>query len=431
MSSVLACAIPLDGHVAPMLAVCRSLTRAGHHVRFLTGAAYGDAVESAGGEHVQLPKTADITAEMLDAGRERDGTRLTGIRFAIDNTRRNFIATLPGWFDAIKREIGRGAAVITGDIGVFALGAVCARPRSERPAVIACGAIPVVLLSRDTAPPMTGLPPRSDLLGRTRNRGLNRIVAHGIFRGLQREADAAARRHTGASLPVFLTDWPRAADAYVQFSVPGFEYPRSDAPRSLTFVGPLRSPGVGTAPPAWWRDVEAAETVIHVSQGTLANRDFGELVHPTLRAFADDPRVLVVVATGGRPESDVGEVPSNARVARMLDYDRLMPHVDVFVTNGGYGSLHAALAHGVPIVAAGDTEEKVETCARVAWSGTGVDLRTGTPSSDRIRAAVLEVLSDPSYRSAARRIAADIRDAPGEAGLLEVVERVMATSRAA
>jgi UDP:flavonoid glycosyltransferase YjiC (YdhE family) len=431
MSSVLACAIPLDGHVAPMLAVCRSLTRAGHHVRFLTGAAYGDAVESAGGEHVQLPKTADITAEMLDAGRERDGTRLTGIRFAIDNTRRNFIATLPGWFDAIKREIGRGAAVITGDIGVFALGAVCARPRSERPAVIACGAIPVVLLSRDTAPPMTGLPPRSDLLGRTRNRVLNRIVAHGIFRGLQREADAAARRHTGASLPVFLTDWPRAADAYVQFSVPGFEYPRSDAPRSLTFVGPLRSPGVGTAPPAWWRDVEAAETVIHVSQGTLANRDFGELVHPTLRAFADDPRVLVVVATGGRPESDVGEVPSNARVARMLDYDRLMPHVDVFVTNGGYGSLHAALAHGVPIVAAGDTEEKVETCARVAWSGTGVDLRTGTPSSDRIRAAVLEVLSDPSYRSAARRIAADIRDAPGEAGLLEVVERVMATSRAA
>jgi len=431
MSSVLACAIPLDGHVAPMLAVCRTLTRAGHHVRFLTGAAYGDAVESAGGEHVELPKTADITTEMLDAGRERDGTRLTGIRFAIDNTRRNFIATLPGWFDAIKREIGRGAAVITGDIGVFALGAVCARPRSERPAVIACGAIPVVLLSRDTAPPMTGLPPRSDLLGRTRNRGLNRIVAHGIFRGLQREADAAARRHTGASLPVFLTDWPRAADAYVQFSVPGFEYPRSDAPRSLTFVGPLRSPGVGTAPPAWWRDVEAAETVIHVSQGTLANRDFGELVHPTLRAFADDPRVLVVVATGGRPESDVGEVPSNARVARMLDYDRLMPHVDVFVTNGGYGSLHAALAHGVPIVAAGDTEEKVETCARVAWSGTGVDLRTGTPSSDRIRAAVLEVLSDPSYRSAARRIAADIRDAPGEAGLLEVVERVMATSRAA
>lgn len=402
MSSVLACAIPLDGHVAPMLAVCRSLTRAGHHVRFLTGAAYGDAVESAGGEHVQLPKTADITAEMLDAGRERDGTRLTGIRFAIDNTRRNFIATLPGWFDAIKREIGRGAAVITGDIGVFALGAVCARPRSERPAVIACGAIPVVLLSRDTAPPMTGLPPRSDLLGRTRNRGLNRIVAHGIFRGLQREADAAARRHTGASLPVFLTDWPRAADAYVQFSVPGFEYPRSDAPRSLTFVGPLRSPGVGTAPPAWWRDVEAAETVIHVSQGTLANRDFGELVHPTLRAFADDPRVLVVVATGGRPESDVGEVPSNARVARMLDYDRLMPHVDVFVTNGGYGSLHAALAHGVPIVAAGDTRRR----SRPALGSRG-RARGSTSARERRRATAS---APPSSRCSRIRRTAPLRD---------------------
>jgi hypothetical protein len=74
---------------------------------------------------------------------------------------------------------------------------------------------------------------------------------------------------------------------------------------------------------------------------------------------------------------DVGALPANVRFAAFLDYSRLMPRVDVFVTNG-YGSLHAALAHGVPIVVAGDTEDKAENAARVPWSGAGINLRTGT-----------------------------------------------------
>ena len=36
------------------------------------------------------------------------------------------------------------------------------------------------------------------------------------------------------------------------------------------------------------------------------------------------------------------------------------------VTNGGYGGVQLALAHGVPLVVAGNTEEKGEIAARVA-----------------------------------------------------------------
>lgn len=426
MSSILVCAMPLDGHVSPMLDVSRVLVGAGHSVRFITGRGYASAVAASGAVHVPLPDAADITGEMLDAGRARDGRRLTGIRFAIDNTRRNFIATFPTWFDVLDREIARGVDVVMGELTVFTLGALCAMPRSTRPAVVSCGAFPVVMLSSDTAPPMLGMLPRTDLVGRTRNRILNTVVTRAIFRSLQSDADALTRARSGRALPTFLTEWPRVADAYVQFTVPAFEYPRTDAPSGLVFVGPL-PPTPSTNPtPAWWPDVEAARTVVHVSQGTLANRDFDELVTPTLQALADDPDVLIVVATGGRPAADVGPVPDNARVAPMLDYEQLMPHVDVFVTNGGYGSLHAALRHGVPIVAAGDTEEKVETCARVGWSGVGVNLRTGTPTRGQIMTAVREVRENPAYRRAAQRIAADIHQAPGAEGLLAVVDGVIA-----
>ena len=43
----------------------------------------------------------------------------------------------------------------------------------------------------------------------------------------------------GQALPGHVSELGRRADAVVQFTVPSFEYPRSDAPASLHFVGPL------------------------------------------------------------------------------------------------------------------------------------------------------------------------------------------------
>ena len=117
-----------------------------------------------------------------------------------------------------------------------------------------------------------------------------------------------------------------------------------------------------------------------------------------------------VVATGGRPVEELGELPGNARAAEFLPYDRLLPKTDVFVTNAGFGGTQYALSHGVPIVAAGDTEDKPEVAMRVEWSGVGVNLRTGTPNPAAVARAVDEVLADRTYRDRARAMATRIRD---------------------
>ena len=78
------------------------------------------------------------------------------------------------------------------------------------------------------------------------------------------------------------------------------------------------------------------------------------------------------------------------------------------VTNGGYGGVQYALAHGVPLVVAGVSEDKPEVAARVHWSGTGINLRTGRPTQPAIRAAVRSVLQDPSYRQRAAELSADM-----------------------
>ena len=67
----------------------------------------------------------------------------------------------------------------------------------------------------------------------------------------------------------------------------------------------------------------------------------------------------------------------------MIPHDLLLPKVDVMVTNGGYGAVQRALSMGVPLVVAGNTEDKPEVAARVAWAGAGVNLKTGTPETGR------------------------------------------------
>jgi UDP:flavonoid glycosyltransferase YjiC (YdhE family) len=118
----------------------------------------------------------------------------------------------------------------------------------------------------------------------------------------------------------------------------------------------------------------------------------------------------------------------NVRLEPFIPFADLLPYVDVVVTNGGYGGTQQALAHGIPVVAAGVTEGKNEVAARVRWSGAGIDLRTERPTPAQLRTAVHTVLEDPSYRHRARELQARYaaRDAAGTAA--DLIEGLLPTA---
>jgi UDP:flavonoid glycosyltransferase YjiC (YdhE family) len=234
--------------------------------------------------------------------------------------------------------------------------------------------------------------------------------------------DRLHRAVHGRALPNHILSWYTWADAIVQFTVPSFEYPRSDAPASLHFVGPLGATGSQAPLPDWWGELDGSRPVVHVTQGTVANKDYAQAIEPALEALADQD-VLIAVSTGGRPLHTLPALPANARAAEYLPYDELLPRTDVFVTNGGYGGVQYALRYGVPIVSTGGKEDKPEVGARVAWSGSGLRLRTERPTATALRRAVLAALREPCYRQASRRIAADMRAYKGLTALIEVVQR--------
>ena len=213
-------------------------------------------------------------------------------------------------------------------------------------------------------------------------------------------------------------------DLFLQCTGEAFEFPRSDMPDTIRFVGPvLPKPSVSFDEPAWWSDLDSGRAVVFVTQGTIANFNFDELIQPTLMALADED-VLVIAATG-RPATELMVVPPNARVESFIPFDRLLPKVDVLVTNGGYGAVNQALSLGVPIVVAGETEDKALISARVAWTGAGISLGTQDPTQEQIGSAVRSVLADSKYRDRAQAMRQNFKEYCAPDSITQAVESLI------
>jgi MGT family glycosyltransferase len=430
MSSILVCINPTESHVGPLLTVAKGFVDKGWRVRVLTGERFARRVEAIGGTPLALPPEGDVLDSLDLSGNAR------GVKAMNDGLYRTFVEPTPPQFRALCDAIdAEPVDAVTGDPTFLAMSLLNTLP--NRPVIASCGIFPLMVSSVDTAPFGLGVAPKRGALGRMQHRMMAWSARRVILARIHRQMDEFYRSQGLPGLgKMFFTDYwfqDGLIDLYGQFTVPSFEYPRRDLPSIVRFFGPLSvASRPGWEPPGWWSELDGSRPVIHVSQGTVANVDLGELVAPTLEALADEP-VLVVVTTGktdGRAAGRLPPLPANARAAEFVPYAELMPKLAAFVTNGGYGGLHAAMRHGVPIVVAGDTEDKLETSARVAWSGVGLSLRTGHPTPEAIRAAVREVLAEDRYRLAAARIGADIAASPGASGFVDAVEQLIAARAA-
>jgi MGT family glycosyltransferase len=433
VSSFLLCSPPVYGHLAPLVDVGRALAERGHDITVLTGAKYRELVVGAGLRFVPLPTDVDFDDADLE-DRLAAASAARGIAAVREGIIAMFVTAIPSQYRALQAVLRdeRFDAVL-GEATFTGLAPYLARPPGERLPVLGIATTPVTLASIDAAPFGAALAPIRGPLGRLRNRVLMTALRPVLTLPLRRAVDAALAEVGAPASQTDTFDFAyRCFDTLFQMSVADLEYPRRELPDSVRFVGPVvpnRSASAAGALPPWWDDLDTSTPVVHVTQGTIDNVDLGRLIAPTLRALASED-VLVVATTGGRPVEDVERalgtaLPTNARVATFVPYDRLLPRCSVVVTNGGFGGVQRALAHGVPLVVAGSTEDKPEVAARVAWAGCGRDLRSGTPEPQTIRRAVHEVLTTPSYRARAEGIASSIAALPDP---VDVIERGLATA---
>ncbi|HEY8912610.1 nucleotide disphospho-sugar-binding domain-containing protein [Lacisediminihabitans sp.] len=404
MATYLICSTPVLGHVAPMLGIGRHLVSRGHQVIVLTGSRFADQVTSLGIEFRALSGLADFDDRDLDSHLP-DRAKYRGFAQIQYDIQTMFVNTIPAQFAAVRAILEADAPdAILVDSAFVGAAPLLLDGAAVRPAVLGVGVVPLSQSSRDVAPYGMGLAPSSSALGRLRNRGLNLLAAKVLFRKTQRSAERIFAAIGGPPLEQFIMDVSGAYDRFLQLNAREFEYPRSDLAANTSFVGPVLPLPAKMPMPDWWGELDGSRPVVHVTQGTIDNHDLTRLIRPTVEGLADSD-VIVVVSTGGRPINDVGPVAPNVRLAEFLPYDLLLPLTDVYVTNGGFGGVQYALSHGVPMVVAGDTEDKPEVAARVSWSGTGINLRTGKPTAEAVRNAAHRVLAEPQFRGRAAEMA--------------------------
>ncbi|MCU1405416.1 MAG: hypothetical protein JWQ43_1719 [Glaciihabitans sp.] len=407
MASYLLCSTPAVGHVTPLIAIGAYLVEHGHRVLMLTGSRFEQAITAAGMEFQPLTGIADFDDRDTDSYLP-DRDRYTGLARAQYDIQTMFVKTIPAQNTVVTALLADNQfdAVLVDNLFAGIAPQLLDRT-TPRPPILAAGVTPLAQLSVDAAPSGMGLPPATNALHRVRNRGLNLLARKVLFRDTQRTAERMFEELGAAPLTNFVMDVSRLFDRFLQLSPAAFEYPRRDLSPNVAFVGPAPMRTGEIALPEWWSDLDESRPVVHVTQGTIDNHNLDRLLRPTLDALADVD-VTVVVTMGGRNVSELGPVPANARVASFLPYNELLPLTDVFVTNGGFGGVQQALRHGIPLVIAGDTEDKPEVAARVAWSGVGVNLKTGSPTAQAVRGAVETILGGSAHRTAAKRMADSI-----------------------
>jgi hypothetical protein len=182
------------------------------------------------------------------------------------------------------------------------------------------------------------------------------------------------------------------------------------------YVGPAFVGRPSTAPFDWsWLD---GRPLVVVSLGTI-NASVGErFFRAAAAALADRDVQGVIVAD----PSVLGPTAENIAVQPRVPQVELLARTACVVSHGGHNTVCETLAHGVPLVVAPIRDDQPVVADQVVRSGAGIRLRFARTNESDLGAAIDAVLTDPTYRNAASRVAESFVAAGGASAAADLLE---------
>jgi MGT family glycosyltransferase len=390
--------IPADGHFNPLTVLAVHLKAIGHDVRWYTGPSYAGKVQQLDIPSYLFRKAKEVTVNNIDEvfpERSRIRSLVKKLNFDICNY---FILRAEEFFEDISDiNDSFNFDILVAD-NAFT-GMTLTRHLLKKQ-IVSVGVFPLQISSRDLGPTIMGLPPFTSFAGKITQHFLKWMVDHVLLREANRMMRRLHKKHGVDMGGTTIFDAAlEVSSLFLQSGAPGFEYRRSDLSSKIRFVGPLlpyrRSAG---REPGYEGKISRYKKTILVTQGTFEH-DSSKLIVPALEAFKDSDYLIIVATAGSNTEALRKAYPGdNIVIEDYIPFDTIMPHADVFVSNGGHGGVMYSICNKLPMVTAGIHEGKNEICARVGYFKLGINLKTERPSPPKLKAAVEQVLSDDTYR---------------------------------
>jgi UDP:flavonoid glycosyltransferase YjiC (YdhE family) len=407
-----ACA-PFDGHFSPLTGLAVHLMNEGHEVRWYTQDYYAEKLKKLQIPHypfVLAQQINQVDLEVIFPERKKINNFIKKVNFDIQNV---FVKQGPLYYqDIVSIENEFDFDLLIADsvfTGVPYVKELMAKP------VFSIGVLPLSETSRDLAPSGLGLTPSTSFFGRLKQDILH-YVAQKILFSASNKLSLRTLRKFGIQSKNFLFDEIiKRSTLVLQSGTPGFEYYRSDMSRNIRFIGPLLPYSNRQRVKYFVNTPFKYDRIILVTQGTV-EKDVNKVIVPVLEAFKNT-KTLVLATTGGSGTAELKKQypQENYIIEDFIPFADVLPHCNVFITNGGYGGVMMGIQHKIPMVVAGVHEGKNEICARVGYFKIGINLKTEKPTPEQILNAVNKVAEDVIYKTNISKLAREFAQYKPEA----------------
>lgn len=418
MANILFASVPFSGHVHPAIPIADALIKKGHKVKWYSGSSFKNSIESTGAEFypfVEPPDFNDKNIRDIFKGIPENNHALQAIYY-IKNI---FFKPMNEYYRELKKinEDFKAKIIITDE---WFTGAI---PFAEKKEMkwISYGNSPVMFVSKNYPGIGTGVMPSDTVYGKNRDRIIF-YIQKAIFYKTQKFINKI-REDSGVSKldDFFVNHNYLLSDYHLKFNTVDFEFPANNLPESIKFIGPMIFDRNEKYQFCMEEKINKSKPLIFLTCGSHDLTDINKLIIPSIKAI-NEIGVQVVISTGGKPVSIIPEKlrTGNMIIEEYVPYSEILPYADLMITNGGFGGVSTALSFGVPIIVAGNSEDKPEIASRVQYTGCGINLKTGRPSVSQIKKAIRKITNDSSYLENASKIKESFlkKDAVKEAVML-------------
>lgn len=161
-----------------------------------------------------------------------------------------------------------------------------------------------------------------------------------------------------------------------------------------------------------WKAPDNGKPLLYSSLGTAFN-NWPEY-YPILFDAVRDLDINVFAALGAIDPASLKEIPANVEVAQMVPQLDILSQASVFITHAGMGGTGEAIYYGVPMIAIPQMDEQAITARQIEKTGLGVAfLDKNAITSEKLKAAIVKLLEEPSYKKTADDFSADMKSLGG------------------